>query len=149
MWGNNVGHVDGLLEKHTESSSQYRLIRIWWERGTSLSLLRRRDYTIVLQMGHVDRLGVGLNKVTGTRCGPQRYNRSCLTLLYNGCLLHKGRLNPAANSGLGWKHGYGGFVCKNSIARTALGCTIWGWLAHCRGYRELGTTCNEPRSDLR
>ena len=43
--------------------------------------------TIVLQMGQSDRLGVGLDKVTGTRYGPQRYNRRYGTLLYDGCLL--------------------------------------------------------------
>ena len=127
MRNDNVGHVDGLLGKHTVSSIPNGLDKTLVGDRHLVVLTEYGNDTIVLQMGHIDRLGVGLDKVTGTRYRSERYNRSYLTLLYNGRLLHHGEIQPCGKLGIrlkGWKHGCGGFAWMDSIARFASCCTI-------------------------
>ena len=119
MRNDNIGRVDGLLGKHTVGSTQYRFNKTLMGDRHLVVLAEYGNDTIVLQMGHIDRLGVGLDKVTGTRCGSERHNRRCGTFLYDGCLLHHGKIQPCGKLGFrlkGWKHGWEGFVWKDSVA---------------------------------
>ena len=126
MRNDNIGRVDTLLWKHSMSGVPNGLNKALVGDGHLVVLAEYGNDTIVLQMGHIDRLGVGLDKVTGTRYTPQRYNRCCGTLLYDGCLLH-GKIQPSGKLGFrlkGWKHGCGGFAWKDSVAWTVPCCTI-------------------------
>lgn len=127
MRNDNFGRVDGLLREQPMSSIPNGLDKALMGDRHLIVLAEYGNDTIVLQMGHIDRLGVGLDKVTGTRCVSERHNRRCGTLLYEGCLLHHGEIQPYGKFGIrlkDWKHGCGGFAWKDSIARSASCCTI-------------------------
>ena len=142
-----IGSVDYLLREHTVCSTQHRFDKALVGDGHLVVLAEYGNDAIVSQMGYIDGLGIGLDKVAVMTDAQRNDDRGCRcnsgrSFLCGRCILHRGRNCRCGRSGFGkgivciqshgkcrirlkrWVHGSREFEVGHSVVQAVSCCTI-------------------------